>query len=184
MKLQEDFVNEVTLLQFHTQKLGASVDRSPKCHPELAGEGIEYAWALAKLRYRRAPMNQKRNKTNFISLVRDATNPMDTLHIRRIRSCSKRARSYMKLYKAISEIEKDGTTVIEKKHSILESAIKYYFKLKKASKTHRSVIDMQLHEVMDIENCSVNSNSINKSENGLEMKVKTIGLLVKSMNSM
>ena len=43
MKLQADFLNEVTLLQFHAAKLVVSVDRSPKCHPELAGEGIEYA---------------------------------------------------------------------------------------------------------------------------------------------
>ena len=184
MKLQTDFVNEITLLQFHTQKLGASIDRSPKCHPELAGEGIEYAWALAKLRYRRAPMSEKRNKSKFFSLVRVSTNPMDTLHIRRIRSCSKRARSYMKLYKSISEIEKDGITVLDKKHIILESTIKLYLRLKKVSKTHRSVVDMQLREVMDIEDSSVNVNSINSSEDELEMKGKTITLLVKKMNCM
>ena len=184
MKLQAYFVNELTLLQFHTQKLGASIDRSPKCHPELAGEGIEYAWALAKLRYRRAPMSEKRNKSKFFSLVRVSTNPMDTLHIRRIRSCSKRARSYMKLYKSISEIEKDGITVLDKKHIILESTIKLYLRLKKVSKTHRSVVDMQLREVMDIEDSSVNVNSINRSEDELEMKGKTITLLVKKMNCM
>ena len=42
MKLQQDFTNEITLLQLHAQKLGVSIDHSPKCHPELAGEGIEY----------------------------------------------------------------------------------------------------------------------------------------------
>ena len=26
-----------------------SIDCTPKCHPELAGEGIEYTWALTKL---------------------------------------------------------------------------------------------------------------------------------------
>lgn len=46
--LQADFVNELTLLQFHGSRLGAIIDRSPKCHPEIAGEGIEYAWALSK----------------------------------------------------------------------------------------------------------------------------------------
>ena len=46
---QADFCNELTLLQYHARKLGALVDRSPKCHPELAGEGIEYLWGLAKL---------------------------------------------------------------------------------------------------------------------------------------
>ena len=38
MKKQTDFINEVTLLQLHTEKIGVSIDRSPKCHPELAGK--------------------------------------------------------------------------------------------------------------------------------------------------
>jgi hypothetical protein len=32
--------------------LGAKVLLTPKCHPEIAGRGIEYAWGYAKLRYR------------------------------------------------------------------------------------------------------------------------------------
>jgi hypothetical protein len=27
------------------EQLGVEVDRSTKCHPEMAGEGIEYSWA-------------------------------------------------------------------------------------------------------------------------------------------
>ena len=65
MQKQEDFVGEVTLLQYHASLLGAILDRSPKCHPELAGEGIEYAWAFAKLFYRRQPMLLKRCKLSF-----------------------------------------------------------------------------------------------------------------------
>ena len=49
MKQQDDFVNEITLLHFHAEQMGVTLDRTPKCHPELAGEGIEYAWAFAKL---------------------------------------------------------------------------------------------------------------------------------------
>ena len=40
MELQQDFHAELTLLQFHGVKLGAIIDRSPKCHPEIAGKGI------------------------------------------------------------------------------------------------------------------------------------------------
>ena len=36
-----DCVQEETLLQYLGQKLGVTVNRTPKCHPELAGEGIE-----------------------------------------------------------------------------------------------------------------------------------------------
>ena len=44
MLQQPDFVEEETLLQFHGRLLGTTIDWTPKCHPEFAGEGIEYAW--------------------------------------------------------------------------------------------------------------------------------------------
>ena len=62
MKLQPDFENEETLLQYHVGRLGALLDRTHKCHPELAGEGIEYLWALAKMFYRRSPIGEKKQK--------------------------------------------------------------------------------------------------------------------------
>ena len=65
MTRQSDFINELTLLQYHGQKLGVVVDRSPKCHPEIAGEGIEYLWGLSKFWYRRTPIHTKRSKDNF-----------------------------------------------------------------------------------------------------------------------
>ena len=37
MKLQTDFLEEITLLQFYAQQMGVSIDRTPKCHPEMAG---------------------------------------------------------------------------------------------------------------------------------------------------
>jgi hypothetical protein len=52
MKRQSDFLHELTLFQYYGQKLGVLIDRTPKCHPEMAAEGIEYLWALAKLYYR------------------------------------------------------------------------------------------------------------------------------------
>ena len=60
-----DFQNEETLLQYHGRLLGVTVDRTPKCHPEIAGEGIEYAWAAAKLHYRRLRIVEKRTKDKF-----------------------------------------------------------------------------------------------------------------------
>jgi hypothetical protein len=52
MEQLSDFQDEETLLQYHGRKLGVKVDRTPKCHPEMAGEGIEYDWAAAKGFYR------------------------------------------------------------------------------------------------------------------------------------
>ena len=130
MKLQSDFVNELTLLQFHAKRIGVTVDRTPKCHPEIAGEGIEYAWALSKLSYRRAPLKKKRNRASFKNLVRESTDPLSVLNIQRIRSCSKKARSYMKLYR-VFQSEPKNEIVTQNKHSIMEGSMKLNMKLKK-----------------------------------------------------
>jgi hypothetical protein len=53
---QPDFISELTLLQHVKAKVGALVDMIPKCHPEMAGEGIEYIWALAKLYFQNYPL--------------------------------------------------------------------------------------------------------------------------------
>jgi len=53
MERQMDFVEEETLLQYHGRQLGVIIDRTPKCHPEMAGEGIEYNCGCAKGFYRR-----------------------------------------------------------------------------------------------------------------------------------
>ena len=44
-----DFENEETRLQYVGRKLGIVVDRSPKYHPEVAGEDIEYFWGCASI---------------------------------------------------------------------------------------------------------------------------------------
>ena len=91
--LPQDFQNEKTLLQHHAEKLGVSIDRSPKCYPEIAGgEGIEYIWGLAKVVYRSKPIAMKKTKKNFRDLVdlvtsRDA--PATNFLINRKRSLNK-----------------------------------------------------------------------------------------------
>ncbi len=48
----KDFEEEESILQSMGRKLGVLVDHTPKCHCELAGEGIEYAWGCSKIYYR------------------------------------------------------------------------------------------------------------------------------------
>lgn len=59
MEKQEDFIQELTLLQYHTPLIDVYIERTLKFHPEIAGEGIEYDWALPKTAYRRIPKNDK-----------------------------------------------------------------------------------------------------------------------------
>jgi hypothetical protein len=85
--------------------MGVNIDRTPKCHPELAGEGVEYTWALAKLYYRNAPIHWKRRKESFRLLVNECLSTNRNLQIDKIRKCSRRARDYIVAYKAIEEIQ-------------------------------------------------------------------------------
>ena len=62
MEAQTDFAEEETLLQYHARELGIAVIRTPKCHPELAGEGIEYHWGCAKNEFHRYPISDRRQK--------------------------------------------------------------------------------------------------------------------------
>ncbi len=41
MSLLTDFIEEETLLQYHGRLLKVKVVQTPKCHPEIAGKGIE-----------------------------------------------------------------------------------------------------------------------------------------------
>ena len=72
MSLLTDFIAEETLLQYHGRLLGVKVDRTPKCHPEIAGEGIEYDWGCGKGYYRRLPLAAKKTKTKFRESVKKA----------------------------------------------------------------------------------------------------------------
>jgi hypothetical protein len=145
MQKQTDFTNELTLLQFYGARMGVTVDRTPKCHPELAGEGIEYLWAMSKLYYRHQPIIRKRSKRKFMELVTDCLG-QDNLSLSRVRKCSRRAREYMKAYKAFDDIthersstqpESDNTLTdsnVQVNYELIEKSIKTY-------KTHRNVRD-------------------------------------------
>ena len=61
-----DFINEKSMLEYYGEKLGVTVDSSPKYHPEISGEGIEYCWGMSKVWYRKQPLEKKRIKTNSI----------------------------------------------------------------------------------------------------------------------
>ena len=182
MKLQHDFTKEITLLQFHGKQMGVTVDRTPKCHPEIAGEGIEYAWGIAKLIYRRAPIACKKTKEKFIKLVRECTDSTTSLSVNRIRSCSKKARSYMLMYTTIQSLSMTNNVTVDT-HSIMESTVKLYLKLKKKGKTHRGVLQQCKGDVLDIEKAVPIESDVVLRERSIA-KVELINKLVKGMISM
>lgn len=60
-----DFIQVETLVQHRGKTLGVIVNRSPKCHPEVAGEGIQCGWGCAKGKCCRLPLSDKRRKEIF-----------------------------------------------------------------------------------------------------------------------
>jgi hypothetical protein len=78
------------------EKMGVSrVIATTKFHAEMAGEGIEHLWGVAKSWYRSKPLEAKRKKASFLQLVRDCLDPALFLTKEKVRSFSKRARSYI-----------------------------------------------------------------------------------------
>ena len=125
MKLQSDFVNEITFLQHYGTMLGIVVDHIPKYHPEIAGKGIEYAWDIAKLHYRRLSLEKKRAKAGFKNLAMNSLDTVNVLTLKCMRLCSRKARNYMKMYIAIEDVDSSGTELTNK-HVILEDSMKFY----------------------------------------------------------
>ena len=108
-----DFVDEESLLQMKVRKLGAVCIHSPKYHCEMAGEGIEYSWGNAKMKYRRIKASSKRSNAQFLSQVRQCLST-EYLDKTRVRKNSRRARDYMCAYFLLSVSDgKDCTESIE-----------------------------------------------------------------------
>jgi hypothetical protein len=65
----DDFIDEESMLQYYGRLMGVTVDWTPKCHCEMAGEGIEYSWVASKNKNRRFPVSAKKRKEHFRNLV-------------------------------------------------------------------------------------------------------------------
>ena len=55
-----DFTEYFSELEAVGEKLGVDVVITTKYHAEIAGEGIEYAWGVAKRAYRKMKLSQKK----------------------------------------------------------------------------------------------------------------------------
>jgi hypothetical protein len=132
-----DFEQEKTLLQHHAESRSSEggcqiyLIRSPKCHPELAGEGIEYSWAAAKIQYRRLKLKDKGSKAKFTSAVEKCLGEIAPNYCR---SFSKRAREYMIAYDTLQRWEEDPA-----KGKLPPSSAHLLDKVVSHRKSHRSV---------------------------------------------
>ena len=122
------------MLEMNARKLGVKVMKAPKCHPELAGEGIEYHWAAAKSYYQRLPVKKKRNRDNFRNLVRQGL----TEHVLPkilSRKFGKRAREYILAYHYLHHSQQQTGCDVPLQHSIIDKVVKQFKCHRNAHKT-------------------------------------------------
>ena len=123
-----DFKNEKPALMHLVESRGHIILLSPKCHPEVAGLGIEYSWGMSKMKFRREINDEgcKHLHDNIeASFCRE-----NILTLGRIRRFARRARDFCRAYRALNSQGPIGSkNTIEK--------------MCKVQKAHRSIIDME-----------------------------------------
>jgi hypothetical protein len=122
----EDFANEPSVLQDDIQKRGHICRFSPKCHPEIAGHGIEYCWGLSKRYFRKQNSELGRTKCTAKNLEERVRASLRLVPLSSVLAFARKTRRYRWAYQQTE-------TVLES-FSDIE-------KLVKTHKSHRNVLD-------------------------------------------
>jgi hypothetical protein len=136
MGLCHDFLNEEGTLQHIAKCIGVEVLLTPKCHAELAREGVEYVCGGAKGEYRRLSLAQKRGKDNFKTSMNNCLSE-EVISIERVRKHARRARQYLMAYHAVDTGQVDLLT----QHDCSKYGPVAIEKLIGNFKTHRCAFD-------------------------------------------
>ena len=142
MGMCHDFLNEEGMMQHIAKILGVTVLLTPKCHAELAGEGVEYVWACAKGAYRNMSLRQKKGKDNFKASIRYCLSEEVITKVR-IRKFARRARQYLMAYHAIDTKQVDEET----QHDCATHGPVALTKMIGRFKTHRNAFDFDYNFV-------------------------------------
>lgn len=154
-----DFAEEISELEAVGEKLGVNVVITTKYHAEIAGEGIEYAWGVAKSAYRKMKLSQKKGYENFMKAVRECVSPGNVLTIVNVRKFSKRARSYMQAYYHLGQIhfkqsqpnnDLQSNSQPNSKSIAENITFEKIEKLAKDIKTHRCMLDIDTGFIVDL----------------------------------
>jgi hypothetical protein len=131
----EDFVNETTQLEELFRLRGHIFVSSVKCHPELAGCGIEYSWGKLKLNYRRKNSKEAPEKGKTIQQRVNALIP-DALPLERVWKFERKARDYRRMY---MELEKQIRNKHFDKNDITFAGLE---SMVKVMKSHRNIVEL------------------------------------------
>lgn len=98
-----DFATEKTAFQDMLLKRGHIPEMSPKCHPEVAGVGVEYCWGKAKQHFRRHTDHiGKHLHENIVYCLSKEVQPL-----RRVRKYARKARAYRRAYEGNTQMDKE-----------------------------------------------------------------------------
>ncbi len=100
------------MLQTMAHQMGLEVDHSPKCHCELAGEGIEYAWGCTKDYYRWLLLEKKKGRDNFTASVRESISRNNVTRLR-VKNFTKSARHYVAGYHILQQMKEGSINNME-----------------------------------------------------------------------
>ena len=78
---------------------------SPKYHPEIAGEGIEYVWGLMKKMYRKIKYEDKKGKEHFEKAIKKCVRQVNRIHVCKFVA---KCRRYMLAYANRARQTSDG----------------------------------------------------------------------------
>jgi hypothetical protein len=131
------FVEEESLLQSMGRQMGEIIDRTPKCHPDLVGEGIKYSWACAKNKYRLLPFGEWRSRDTFKECVKTCLSKR-VLTKELIRKNSRTAHEYMCAYHGFYHQQQQETQASNQQKITIPTMIE---SLVKKFKTHRCALD-------------------------------------------
>jgi hypothetical protein len=81
---------------------------TPKCHPEIAGEAIEYDWGYRKGFYCCLPLSAKTTKNRFCESVKSSLDIDKVLAVEHRCHFSKQAREYMVAYSILDNNNSKG----------------------------------------------------------------------------
>ena len=134
----QDFMNETTILEEIFIEKGHILVSSVKCHPEMAGCGIEYSWGKLKLKFRRenakCNLSVRKGGRSTEQKIRDILD--ESLPLARCWKFERKTRDYRRMYLDLEEQLKSKTI---KKEDINYRALE---SMMKRQKTHRNIMEL------------------------------------------
>ena len=138
MAKQPDYENEESHVEWLVKEKGGIVLKSPKCHPEIAGQGIEYSNGKAKYYFRK---NNTGAASSYEDLVHESVSA-DVVTLPMVRRFARKVREYKLAYLQIKQEKNNGTGhAAQQSDTEGAASLALIEKYRRQFKSHRSALD-------------------------------------------